>query len=508
MGVGRDLAGRSVRCPHCKQVAKAPAASDPAAAAASPPSGPTPAPPIPTVPVPSFVSVYPPESESAPTVLPSPALAPDPGRESDAAPEFQVPEFSSAPREARESILGDPEESEDEVFTSGMGNRFELPKPAEFGPPPVHHVVSDTDATVVSRRPGGDTQRTPAPEPPPAPANPFGGFEDASDFEPVADPTVQENAWTASDAATTPPPLELAEADDLTQDGVTIPTPPPPVRKPAFEPRKAPAPTPPTSRGGRWLKVGFVGLLVYALAMTGLAVYGLFPHTPKIDPGHPLSNIPDTIGEFPSATRTKVGSLGFPLDGPLPAELKVSLNGKLRVGDLLVEPLAVQRKKLTIYQQINEGKDLNKIVEREPSYLLKLRLTNLSSDVSFYPADPAFNRAYKRDEKLPGTGLVVPSKTFYGALPWPRKAGGAITAQYVEGQEHDKEPLGPGQTRETVVVTFHDGRILDLIKATDAVLTWRVQLRHGLFNLNGRDVPVSAIVGVEFKPKEIETVLD
>ena len=88
MGVGMELSGKHVRCPHCKQIVLAPTA------AAVPP-----------------------------------AVEPAPAPDSD-------PVFNTTPRESAESILSDPEESEDEVFSSSKnGTRMRIPDLPDPGNP-------------------------------------------------------------------------------------------------------------------------------------------------------------------------------------------------------------------------------------------------------------------------------------------------------------------------------------------------------------------------------------
>src|SRR5438034_7955255 len=84
MGVGTELLGKAVRCPHCKQTVHAPTAGGTAANVSPPPP-------------------------------PAPALV--------APPEPPAPVFKRPPRETAESILSEPDESEDEVFRSQPGHR-------------------------------------------------------------------------------------------------------------------------------------------------------------------------------------------------------------------------------------------------------------------------------------------------------------------------------------------------------------------------------------------------
>jgi DNA-directed RNA polymerase subunit RPC12/RpoP len=88
MGVGLDLAGRPVRCPHCRQVVVAPA-----------PTGPS------DRPAPSVADDRPPPSE----------------------PDFLAPNFLPPRREGAESIFGEPGDEDESVFASARPPRPSLP---------------------------------------------------------------------------------------------------------------------------------------------------------------------------------------------------------------------------------------------------------------------------------------------------------------------------------------------------------------------------------------------
>ncbi|HEY1191165.1 MAG TPA: hypothetical protein VGE74_26255, partial [Gemmata sp.] len=135
MGVPAELLGRQVRCPHCKQVVVAPTNVGPAPAPANLPPSPAVVN-LPPIPAPAPVPVAPPP---APVAVAPPPPPPPPEPEPELRP-FNIP----AKTEGADSILSEPNESDDEVFGSHPGTRMPpLPPP------------------------------DPKPQPEPAPQNPF-----------------------------------------------------------------------------------------------------------------------------------------------------------------------------------------------------------------------------------------------------------------------------------------------------------------------------------------------
>lgn len=282
---------------------------------------------------------------------------------------------------------------------------------------------------------------------------------------------------------------------------------------PAFIPA-TPAPSRDTGRKRSWGLIALV-LFLYALAATGAAVYAFFFYHAPVDTAAPpvdLSTIPDVFGQYPPAERKKVSQLSLPLHGPLPDHLKVKLSQSLTVGQLQVKPLAVEQRPIYVYQQFKSGKPPAKVrLGSTPGLILRLQLKNLSTDVWFHPTDPAFVRIHDPNKNLPtpGTGLIVAGRSFWGGpCRWPfadADTNNTITEEYFEGQEQDSQPLAPGQERETVIVAPRDPQIMKLLDTPGiGLILWRVQLRRGLEMIGDRELPVTAIVGVEFMPKEVQ----
>lgn len=467
MAVGADMLGKKVRCPSCKQVVLAPA------------------------------------DGGAPPPPPAPAAAPQAAAPS--APQLDdLPAFSFERKESAESILSAPEESEDEIFGSAAGPQ--LPR-ADFGAGTAPASASPFGFDDASPTPRPAEVKKPAPEPPrvavvmeaspPAaadedPLNPFSNFD--APVAPAAPPPPL--------AATRPaPPQTVAAVEDAPP-----PAPPratPPAAKPAAKRAARPAST--AAAGKTGLGAPFYLLLLYAVIMTGLVVYGFaFRYGTQIDPGHPLSAIPDNFGEFPASERRKQGQLKNLPDAPLPPELRVALGKKLEVGPLEIVPTQVEVRRLEVVTVANSGRSHR--TTRSQAVVLTLRIRNASSDVVLHPMDPAFARKFAgmTDEPKPGTTLEVGEKKYRGgAFSWPRTSESS-PREFELAQQDDGTPLLPGQTRDYVVFTDMDARIVKAVTTASEPMLWRVQVRRGFVELRGKEVPVTAIFGVEFRSSDVQ----
>ena len=452
MGVGIELLGKKVRCPHCNQILVAPA---PAAAA-----------------------------EQLPVVVPIPEPAPP-----DDIPTFNLPSL-----EARESIFGEQEDESDDVFSSSDGNKVQMPEV----PPP-----------------------EPAIPAPPVAKPPEPTFEPTALLQPipvvVPIPTVAPIGATPPSSSGTNPWAEMDQfvaqpAQELVPVVVPLPVPESSFSEPVEpkprknrkqeegEDRPARRTRPPANEGGNPLfKIGFFILAPYALLITLLAVYGLFFKS-SVPSGHPLSTIPDNFGEFAPAERKKTGKLAFPVDGELPPELRVALGSKLEIGQLEIEPLGLEKRLLKI---VTEGKS-EKLIQpsSDPAIVLRLKIRNASDDLLIHPLDPAFNRRIVGTERV-GTGLTVGKQTIWGgAIGWPFP--GNVIRVYESVQEADTAPLKPGESREFVVFSNSSASLVKTVKDARDALLWRVQVRRGRIDFDGKDLPVTAIIGVEFKAADVK----
>src|SRR6185312_9254812 len=354
MGVGGEYLGKKVRCPNpkCNQVLVAPAATGMASPAP---------PPNPKIPTPS-----------------------------------DLPVFNIPSQEARESIFGEQSAGGDDVFDSEAALKPELPdmpapepappakpKPAEANFAPTLEMNSPFSGIAPSPLPVAPAPVptpvvAPVPVPTPAAANPWAGMDEVP---PQPAPTL------------VPVPVPAAVNEPVFSEDEEEP-----------EPRKKPEPRrKPPARSDALFKIGFFVLIPYALIVTALAVYGLFLKS-SIPAGHPLSNIPDNFGEYGPAERKKTGLLRVPVEGEIPPEQRVALGGKLAIGQLEIEPLAVEQRRLKI---VTQGKGEKQVQPSSaPAIVMKMKISNAADATAIHPLDPAFNRKITGTQRI-GTGLAV-----------------------------------------------------------------------------------------------------
>ena len=483
-------------------------------------------------------------------------------------PILDLPTFNLPSQEARESIFGEHEEESDDVFSSSDGNKARVPEmpaplpPPPLPPPPVPVAVQlppepmpvpEYAATVEVDNPFAELAS--APPAPPVAAQPVAvqpvvpqpvpvavvpqAVPVAVVPQPVPVAVYPQPVPTVAPIGATPPSSAggnpWAGMDQIPQAAVAMPTAVPvaiptpipvPVPLPStdddspFSTVEAPKPkkrrdepededrpakrsrAAASSTGGNpMFRMGFFILAPYALIATIAAIYGLFLKS-SVPAGHPLSNLPDNFGEFSPAERKKSGRLSFPLDGELPADQKVALGGKLEIGQLEITPVGVEERKLKF---ISEGKSGAK--SSETSYanalVLKMKVTNTSDDLLIHPLDPAFNRQVTGSDKV-GTTLMV-GKVSYpgGAISWPFREN--LTRRYEEAQAADATPLKPRESREYVVFTDAKSAVTKAAKDARDSLLWRVQVRRGRIDHDGKDIPVTAIIGVEFRSSDVKS---
>ncbi len=236
---------------------------------------------------------------------------------------------------------------------------------------------------------------------------------------------------------------------------------------------------------------------------TVVAVYALFFKTggSPFDSDHPLSTIPDTFGEFDPATRKKVSQYKFRTDGELPPQQRAKLGETIQLGQLEIVPLEIVKRHLTVTTEAKDGETRN--IPLGQALVMTLQITNISPDVLIYPLDPAFTRkAVGYDRPL--TRLVVNKDAIFpgGAVVWPFRE--RIVRQYEVQQKNDFVPLEPGERRKYVVFSDADPQIIQSVKRSTQPLQWRVQVRRGLIEFRGREIPVTAVIGVDFSANEVK----
>src|SRR5262245_9759703 len=136
-------------------------------------------------------------------------------------------------------------------------------------------------------------------------------------------------------------------------------------------------------------------LVPYSVFMTVAAItyFVKFQNQAQI---HPLEMIPDLIGEF--QRKQAKGSAQTvtlpPPDQDLPRKLVTSLGRALTVGAVEVTPLSIEYRPWAAYtKEKNQGEAVKHPVR--DTLVLRLRLRNVSPDLTFYPTDPYFDRRPK-----------------------------------------------------------------------------------------------------------------
>ena len=463
MGVGLELIGRPVRCPHCRQVVVAPTAANAPATPGAAPAAP----------------------------IFRPATPPPP------APAYRPPDFSLPQKDGAESIFSAPGTEDDSVFESSQVlHQVELPD-ARPSLQATESVVRTPEmlAEIAPSSPGvwGNTMAIPVDAPAPRPSasdtvNPFAATPAMFGQK----PSEVSSPWTkledlpsgqSKPLVSLLPPLSAQPSGAIVLDKLAAEQHAPGV---AF-------------RAGL-KKYAFAALAAYALVVTLLAGWGYFRGG---DRGHPLNNIPDFFGQYAKASREKVSELKVD-DKLIPPGQKAHLRGTVTVGELRVEPLEVAQRE---YRQftVYAGADATPLEKklRNPCLGLRLKLTNLSRASAWFPSDPAWHRKNRVDSPAPLTGLELDGRRFMGGpILWPFSPD--VKRIYVEGQEADDEPLLPGKSRETVVLSADTPELLDAVKNSHKPILWRVHLRRGFTHYGGENVSVGALVGVEFEASEVK----
>ena len=296
-------------------------------------------------------------------------------------------------------------------------------------------------------------------------------------------------------------------------------------------------------------------LLSYAIVVTVVAIV-LYLRVKEGKSYHsPLDELPDVDGDAHGVT---VNGHAYGVKNPnfswevsdqfkleMPDSLKVGLGEKLQVGDLEIEPLRVERRRVNV------------LVEKSPkpekmefdSVVLHLRLRNTSSGARFVPLDPYFDRGMPHpgvvperpaldaapealaryeeannkywekwlDKRILGNPHVGPPLTllevgkrryFGSSSDWyerNRDPSLRLRRAWVEGRKDNPEYLNPGMTMETFVSTDgRDPRLQQQLKTYHGPLLYRVHLRRGLVKRSdGKLFSATAVVGVRFTTDDI-----
>ncbi len=372
-----------------------------------------------------------------------------------------------------------PPEPTDDLFGAAESPRVELP------PPPREPVFALNGDAAVSSQPAASPFGSTVGYSAPAPATPSGAGAIPSWMDaPPVPPDV-------------PPSIATEPADQTHEE--TIPH---QIRRPRD--------------GGGW----FVGLVIiqlisYDLLATeaDLVLWYRFQQSPPPPPNQ-LDTLPSfdpndeehsTHLKINQKVLNRIRSMDLKTaTGPLLPDRITRLGEKLRVGDLEIIPLKVDRQIVSVISQGSQPEAC-----AAPSLVLHLKLKNISSNVVFQPMDVYFNRKWVSKgqqppltilELLDSSGRVV---RFFGGpaeyQPPLKNNSGAKPPEEVEGA-HASEVLSPGKEMETFVCTDGDDKVsVDAIENYHGNLMWRVHLRRGIITVDAHHLaPVSSVIGVEF----------
>lgn len=258
----------------------------------------------------------------------------------------------------------------------------------------------------------------------------------------------------------------------------------------------------------------FFSLLSYSVMATAILILVLV-RMKTAGPMHPLEYIPDVDGDNPGAKRTKIR---FNHDKErtqeiVPAHLRTKIGVAIRVGELEVTPLAVE--KATVAVLVSGFSKAEPC--KEDSLILRLKLKNVSADQSFCPLDYYFNRKWKEKSRnsypppftLVQFGTEKPEKSFFGGpANWlPLALAGSKKSQSpretVEDENLDKT-LEPGDEMTAFLCTDGDDASAQAIFTHQGPMLWRLQVRRGLVPVGAKEIPATAVIGVEFSTTDIK----
>jgi len=262
------------------------------------------------------------------------------------------------------------------------------------------------------------------------------------------------------------------------------------------------------------MPIVFFSLLSYSVMATAILILVLF-RINNAGPLHPLEYIPDVDGDNPGTKRTKIR---FNHDKErtqaiVPAHLRTKIGKVIRVGELEVTPVAVEKAMVAVLVSGFSKAEPCK----EDSLILRLKLKNVSTDQTFYPLDYFFNRKWKEKSRnsypppftLVQFGTEKPEKSFFGgpanwlplALAGSKKSQSA--RETVEDENLDKS-LEPGEEMTAFLCTDGDDSSTQAIFSHQGPMLWRLQVRRGLVPVGSKEIPATSVIGVEFGAIDIK----
>ena len=348
--------------------------------------------------------------------------------------------------------------------------------PAEPQPEPA--------AVAASEEPDIDSPRGPAPAPPASNWIETPSREpetDASDSPPERESIFEDRKRDdLFDEETPKVEMPREEAEDLQESGVGIGAPSLKDGDEANDDFRAMR-TRAAPKASNFSAYLLIFLIPYAICCTGFIAYLLLNQ--QRDPVDRLQYLADPYTEpngKPDKGKTKRISQP-PHDSPVPKNTQARLGDTRQIGDVEVTPLRVLARK------IGDETDL----------ILEVRAKNLSKDTQFCP----ISRNFLYHPKTNSLSYVYleevgqENKFFSGSVDHNFKDPSAI--------------LKPGESGIFEIRTDIDFRSAAAkFLESGAELQWRIQVRRGFVKFRDRDVSATAVVGVQFTPKEIQAKVE
>jgi len=332
-----------------------------------------------------------------------------------------------------------------------------------------------------------------------AAVTPNGPAETANAFQ--FDPAVGDSGGVVPPATAPDQPQWAAPAADSSPANLSFGA---PQAKPEEEVFAQPARRhlEPQSGGGPGWLVPILAL--YAVFITVVAIFYYVKYS-SASQEHPLEQIPDLLGEFQQKqTRSSSQSKRLPKpDQDLPDRLITTLGRPISVGSIELTPLSIEYRHWTAYVKEKGRTDLSKRPIGK-TLVLRVRLHNLSGDLWFYPTDPYFDRRPKDPTEKPYTLVDVGGEKYFGGVMQYITESGSTERAWLEGREKDDQPLGPGESRETVLLTYPKNNVFDAVQKSGGRAVWRVHVRRGMVPYHGTEIPASAVVGVAFTAADVK----
>jgi hypothetical protein len=102
--------------------------------------------------------------------------------------------------------------------------------------------------------------------------------------------------------------------------------------------------------------------------------------------------------------------------------------------------------------------------------------------------------------------IEVDNERFFGGVITYETDRGLIDREWLAGRDRDAEPLRPGESRDVVLVAQpkHAEQILASLSNSSRHALWRVHLRRGLYEFQGNEFSVAAVIGVRFSASDVK----